>query len=63
MKYDEYDEKLLRSYKNFSKNKNAQTIATIINDLGYAIFGPLLPSKLDDADCIENVNIRDIPDL
>ena len=63
MKYDEYDEKLLRSYKNFSKNKNAQTIATIINDLGYAIFGPLLPSELDDADCIENVNIRDIPDL
>ena len=36
------NEKLLRSYKGFSRNKNAQTIASIINDLGYAIFGRLL---------------------
>ena len=34
------DENSLRSYKNFSKNKNAQSIATIINNLGYAVFGP-----------------------
>ena len=36
------DENLLRNYKNFSSNKNAQIIATIINNLGYALFGPLL---------------------
>ena len=53
---------MLRNYKNFSSNKNAQTITTIINNLGYAVFGPLLPSK-DNADDIENVDIRDIPDL
>ena len=39
------DENLLRNYKNFSRNKNAQIIATIINNLGYAVFGPLLSSK------------------
>ena len=37
------DENLLRRYRNFSKNKNAQTVATIISNLGYAVFGPLLP--------------------
>ena len=37
------DENLLRNYKNFLRNKNTQTIATIISDLGYALFGPLLP--------------------
>ena len=31
-------------------------------NLGYAVFGPLSPSK-DNADDIENVDIRDIPDL
>ena len=31
------DENLLRRYRNFSKNKNAQTIATIISNLGYAV--------------------------
>ena len=36
------DENLLWNYKNFSRNKNAQTIATIISNLGYAVFGPLL---------------------
>ena len=36
------DENLLRNYKKFSRNKNAQTIATIISNLGYAVFGPLL---------------------
>ena len=56
------DENLLRNYKNFSKNKNAQTTATIISNLGYAVFGPMLPSKYN-ADDIENVNIRDMPDL
>ena len=33
------DENLLRRYKNFSKNKNAQKITTIISNLGYAVFG------------------------
>ena len=56
------DENLLRNYNNFSSNKNTQTIATIINDLGYAVFGPLLPSKYN-ADDIENVDIRGMPDL
>ena len=56
------DENLLRRYRNFSKNKNAQTIATIISNLGYAVFGSLLPSELTSDD-IENVDIRDIPDL
>ena len=56
------DENLLRNYKMFSMNKNAQTIATIISNLGYAVFGPLLSSK-DNADDIENVDIRDMPGL
>ena len=56
------DENLLRKYKKFSSNKIAQTVATIINNLGYAIFGHLLPSKYN-ADDIENVDIRDMPDL
>ena len=56
------DENLLRNYKNFPMNKNAQTIATIISNLGYAVFGPLLLSK-DNADDIKNVDIRDMPDL
>ena len=56
------DENLPRSYKNFSKNKKVQSIVTIISNLGYAVFGPLLPSK-DSADDIENVDIRDMPGL
>ena len=56
------DENLLRNYKNFSRNKNAQTIDTIISNLGYAVFGPLLLSK-HNADDIENIDIRDTPDL
>ena len=56
------DENLLRNYKTFSRNKNVQTIATIINNLGYAVFGPLLSSK-DNDDNIGNVDIRDMPDL
>ena len=48
------DENLPRRYRNFSKNKNAQTIAIIISNLGYAVFGLFLPSK-DNADDIENV--------
>ena len=56
------DENLLRSYKNFSRNNNAQTIATITSNLGYAVFGPSLPSKYN-ADDIENFDIRDMPDL
>ena len=56
------DENLLRNYKNFSMNKNAQTIATIISNFGYAVFGPLLSSK-HNSDDIENVDIRDMPDL
>ena len=51
------DENLLRRYRNFSENKNAQTIATIISNLGYAVFGFFLLSK-DNAD-----DIRDIPKL
>ena len=54
------DENLLRNRKNFSRNKNVQTIATMISNLGYAVFGPLLPSKCN-ADDIENVDIRDMP--
>ena len=56
------DENLLRNYKNVSRNKNAQTIATIISNLGYAVFGPLLPSK-NNGDVIENVDTRDMPGL
>ena len=56
------DKTLLRSYKNFSRNKNAQSIAKIISNLGYAVFGPLLPPK-DNSDDIENVDIRDMPGL
>ena len=56
------DEYLLRNYKIFSRNKNVQTIATITSNLGYAVFGSLLPSK-DNADDIENVDIRDMPGL
>ena len=56
------DENLLRNYKYFSRNKNTQTIATILSNLEYAAFGPLLPSK-DNADDIENVDIRDMSDL
>ena len=56
------DENLLRKCKKFSSNKNAQAIATIINNLEYAVFGPLLPSKYN-ADDVENVDIRDMPDL
>ena len=56
------DENLLRNYKNFSRNKNAQTIATIISNLGYAVFGPFLPSKYN-ADDIETLDNRDMPGL
>ena len=56
------DENLLRNYKNFSSNKNAQTIATVTGKLGYAAFGPLLSSKYNDVD-IENDNIRDMARL
>ena len=35
---------------------------TIISNLGYALFGPLLSSKYN-ADDIENVDIRDMLDL
>ena len=56
------DENLLRTYNNFSRNKNAQTIATIISNLGYAVSELLLPSK-DNADGIENVDIRDMSGL
>ena len=56
------DENLLRRYRNFSKNKNVQTIATIISNLGYAVFGLYLPSKCNAND-VENVDIRDMPGL
>ena len=56
------DENLLRNYKNFSRKKNSQTIATIISNLGYAVFGPLLRSK-DNAGDTENVDIRNMPHL
>ena len=57
------DENLLRSYKGFSKSKNAQEIASIMNDLKNAVFESLLPSELDDADGIENIDIRNMPPL
>ena len=56
------DENLLRNYKNFSRKKNSQTIATIISNLGYAVFEPLLRSK-DNAGDTENVDIRNMPRL
>ena len=56
------DKNLLRNYKIFSRNKNAQTIATIISNFEYSVFGPLLPSRYN-ADDIENADIRDMPDL
>ena len=39
------DENLLRNYNNLSKNKNAQSIATIISNLGYAVFGHFYHQK------------------
>ena len=57
------DENLLRDYKNFSRNKKAQTTATIINNLGNAVFGYLLASELDNADGVENTDIRDMQPL
>ena len=56
------DENLLKDYKNFSRDKNAQTIATIISNLGYAVFGPLLSSKYN-ADDIANVDIGNMSGL
>ena len=53
------DESLLRNYKNVSRNKNAQSVGTIISNLGYAVFGSLLLSK-DNAD---DIDIRDIPGI
>ena len=53
------DENLLRSYKNFSRNKNAQSTVTIISNLGYAVFERLLSSK-DNAD---DIDIRDMPGI
>ena len=29
--------------------------------MNYDVFGSLMPSELDDADGIENIDIRDIP--
>ena len=52
----------IRNYKNVSINKNAQTTATIINNLGYTVFGPMLRPKYN-ADDIKNVDIRDMPNL
>ena len=57
------DESLLRSYKSFSRNKNAQIVATIINDLKNAVFGSLLPPELDDDNGMKNADIRDMPPL
>ena len=54
---------LLRKYKSFSESENAKEIASIMNDLKNAAFGSLMPSKLDDADGIENIDIRDMPPL
>ena len=55
------DENLLRSYKDFSKNKNAQKIASIMNNVKNAVFESLLPSELED-DAV-NIDIRDMPPL
>ena len=56
------DQNLLRNYKNFSRNKNAPTIATVLSNLGYAVFVALLPSKYNAGD-IESIDIRDMQDL
>ena len=50
------NENLLRSYKGFSKSKNAKEIAGIINDVKNDIFGCLLPSELEDN--VESIDIR-----
>ena len=51
------DENLLRGYTNFSKNKNAVEMASIMKDLKNAVFGYLLPSQLEDD--IDSIDIRD----
>ena len=54
---------MLKSYKCFLRNKNAQAIAKIIDDLGYAISGPLLPSKEETDDFKEGMPMPPLPDL
>ena len=55
------DQKLLRSCKGFSKSKNAQTIASIMNDVKNAVFGSLSLLELED-DTV-NIDIRDMSPL
>ena len=60
----EDDEKFFKKLqKLLKKNKNAQTITIITNNLEYAMFGTLLRSELADADGMKNLDIRDMPDL
>ena len=60
----EDDEKFFKKLqKLLKKNKNAQTIIIITNNLEYAMFGTLLRSELADADGMKNLDIRDMPDL
>ena len=54
---------MLKSYRGFLRNKNAHTIVKIIDDLGYAIFGPLLPSKEETDDSKEGIPILPLPEL
>ena len=58
------DEDLLRSFKNFSKNKIAVELANITNNVKNAVLGALLPSELEqrsDTDNIESIDIRGMP--
>ena len=57
------DENLLRSYKGFPKSKNAQEIASIMNDLKNSVFGSLLPSELEDKKSDVATGGKDIKDM
>ena len=55
---------MLRSFKNFSKNKIAVELANITNNVKNAVLGALLPSELEqrsDTDNIESIDIRGMP--
>ena len=55
------DGDLLRNYKQFAKDVNAQTLASIIDDLKHAIFGVLLPSE--QKSCKQQSDTTEMPEL
>ena len=56
---------MLGNFKDFNKNKNAQKLASIMNDLRDAVFGSLLPSELegDTNTGIKNIDTTYMPAL